>query len=760
MLYNELIKEILSKRGITTDEEITKFLNPSLNDFLNPFDLSGMQEAVDRINNAILNKETILIYGDYDADGVCSVSILYLFLKSKGVNCFAFIPNRHTDGYGLSETTVEQIAEEYAPDLVITVDTGISAKKEIELLLDLGIDCIVTDHHEPPQELPDCIVIDPKLSNQRYQFDGLSGAGVAFKLISAHSGLNEALKYVDICAISTIGDIVPLVDENRIISVLGLKQMNGNNMRPSIAELKRRLKIDTLTSTDVAFKIVPRLNASGRMDSAYKCFEFLICNDKQRIEELFNLIENDNNERLNESARIEKVVSSELIDIDFNTTPAIFIKEHSINLGLIGIIASKLCSQYNRPVFVFSQDENGMLKASIRSVEGINIFEILDRHRDLLIDVGGHSLAGGLTISPNNYEKFKKIVLNEISIMFKNFNYGTNVDYDAEITERHICMDFVDAIDKLEPFGFKNPRPQFLLKLENADYVPMKSYKHYRIITPTKKEIITFFGNKYRAYFVKPSLKQVVITLEKDTYGKTPRAKAILKTLVGGVENCDNTTHSLIKYMYRQFSSINLESKEKAIMFEQEEQLKDIIDKKFGTIVITDDFNTACKLSVEYNIKVLPYPQISGETFILYNPNQIINYNDFFMYKNLVFVDGYYDKSEFNYLIGTNCYVKNKKITFPKLDYTREQFAINYKRMMTRMPALGNDLIDVVTKLNYDKALNLTQLALCVLVSVELGFVDLNEEDGGFELSHKVKTKKCELSNSVFMKKLQTMGDI
>lgn len=758
MLYNEIINEILAKRGICTKEEIDKFLNPSINDFLNPFNLSGMKSAVDRINKAINDNETVVIYGDYDADGVCSVSILYLYLKSKGVNVIAFIPNRHTDGYGLSEGTVELIAEEYKPDLVITVDTGISAKAEIEMLMDLGIDCLVTDHHEPPKELPDCIIVDPKLPNQDYGFDGLSGAGVVFKLITALSGLNEALRYVDICAISTVGDIVPLVNENRIITILGLKEMNSDHVRPSIAELKRQLKITELTSTDIAFKIVPRINASGRMDSAYKCFEFLIAKDKEKIAELFNLIENDNNERLGESSRIEKIVASQLVDIDFNKTPAIFIKDKSINLGLIGIVASKLCGQYNRPVFVFSEDENGMLKASVRSVDGIDIFEIMDAHRDILIDVGGHTLAGGLTIAPNNYEKFKSLVMSDMLSKYNDFSYETKQDYDAEITEKHICLDFVDTINKLEPFGFKNPRPQFLLKFNHANYEQMKSYKHYKIVLPSKKEIVAFFGNKYRAYFIKNTKKNSIISIERDTFLKTPRAKAILKSFDGEITEFDNHNNAIIKAMYRQFLTLN-SCRQKAELFNDISELKFLQREKFGSIIVTEQYETAVEISNALSVKIGVFPQTSGETMVLYNPHQFIDFNDFFMYHNIIFADGYYTKTEFDFLIGAKCYVKNKNLDFPKLDYSREQFAVCYKRMMTRMPALGNDILEAVMKINYDNSLDPKQVALCVLVSIELNFVDFFEGDGGFEVSHMSKTRKCDLSNSKFMNLLMKLGE-
>lgn len=753
ILYEDKIKRILKKRGIESNEDIRRFLSPSLDDIYDPFLLKGMKEAKERISIAIDEKQTVLIYGDYDADGICSVSMLYLFLKSRGLEPVAFIPNRHTDGYGLSEETIDVIVNTHFPDLIITVDTGISAKNEIEILKDCGIDVIVTDHHEPPELLPECIVIDPKIAGQSYPFNGLSGAGVVFKLIHAMSDLNEALKYVDICAISTIGDIVPLLDENRIITKLGLEKINAKDCRPSIAYLKKYLKVDNLSSTDITFKVVPRLNASGRMDSAFKGFEFMISEDEKTIKAKFDEIEADNNDRLKQSQEIQAEVNEQIKDLDFNAEPAVFIRNDNINLGLIGIIASKLCSQLNRPVFIFSQDENGHLKASIRSIEGINIFEILDKYRDLLIDVGGHSLAGGLTIDPLNYDQFKEVIQEEVVALFNNLEENNAIEYDEELIESDINLDFVEALEKLEPFGFQNPKPVFLLKGNKFYYYETKSFKHFKIVTPTRKEIMSFFGVKYCPYFKMKGKKELYFNLERDTFYKVPKVKALLKEMSSEItEINDAKKYGFIKALERKYKSIMKPCNNNIIMFNDPSECNTLMISKSGTLFVTDNFAKFRELTSKYKMFGGVVPQADGQTMIVYNPIQCIEFNALVQYNNIVFLDGYYLESEMNF-INSNVYLLNNKLDSIKLDLSRETFARYYKVVMSKLPSAGNDLIEVCEAICPKEDYNLTQMAFTILVCAELGFIDMTISDI-CEIKHTVEKVKKDLSSSELFKSL------
>lgn len=749
MLYEENVKSILRKRGISTEEEIQNFLNPSLSGIHDPKLLNGMEDAGSRIMQAIEEKQTVLIYGDYDADGICSVSILFLFLKSRGLEPIAFIPNRHTDGYGLSEETVEYIASTYFPDLVITVDTGISAKNEVEMLKDCGIDVIVTDHHEPPEVLPDCIIVDPKCSGQAYPFNGLCGAGVVFKVVQYLGGLSEALKYIDICAISTIGDIVPLIDENRILTKFGLDKINGDNPRPSIAFFKKHIKMAKIDSTDIAFKLVPRLNASGRMDSAYKGFEFLISENEDEIAEKYASIEEDNNERLRQSQEIQEEINKQLVGIDLNTEPAIFVKSDNINLGLIGIVASKLCGLYQRPVFVFTPDENGNLKASIRSVDGINVFEILDKHRAELIDVGGHSLAGGLTIAPENYEKFKKQIQAEVKAIYDNLEFSSEINYDVEITEQDLSLNFAQAIATLEPFGFCNPKPTLLLKTKDATIEPMKSFRHFRIVTPRKKEIIAFYGEKYKSIFEMNAVKNIYLNLEVDTYFKCTRAKATLVDISVDPVEIDGIRDEInIKNMEMAFNSIIANEQNYVKRFKSLSEVEKYLNYKSGTIVVSNNFSTAKKISTEYNLILSTIPQSNGRSMVLYNPISCIDYSTLLQYKYIIFADSNLGNTQFGE-INANTFVLDENCTI-SVDKSRETFAKYYKLIMQRIPNSGNDIIEIAKKIkaNYEN-INLTQLAFTIFVCAELKFIGYKRTDI-IELSALSKKGKTDLQSSKF----------
>ena len=325
--------ELLLARGLDNVEDAKKFLHPSLNDMSNPFDIKGMKEAVDRIKTAISKKERILIFGDYDCDGISAISILMLYLENKTSVDF-YIPDRNEDGYGLSSHAIENLFKENKPNLVITVDCGITSVKEIESLKESHIDVIVTDHHEPQDEIPDCIVVDPKI--EKKGFYDFCGAGVALKLVEALSNREEIKKYLDICAIATIADVVPLIGENRIIAAFGLEKIRTNTR----LGLRIMLGGKEITSYDVMYKIAPRINSAGRLGSAKKVVDLFISKDPILLTMLCDELEADNTRR---QAICEQVVSEAremLKDVDFNKTRIIILENDNWEAGVIGIAAA------------------------------------------------------------------------------------------------------------------------------------------------------------------------------------------------------------------------------------------------------------------------------------------------------------------------------------------------------------------------------------------------------------------------------------
>lgn len=745
MKYENTIKELLRKRGFESETEMEEFLNPSLDSFHNPFLLKNMDKAVERINTAINNKEKIVIYGDYDCDGISAVSVLYLFFKSKGLMVQGFIPSRHTDGYGLSEETVYRIKEEFNPTLVITVDTGISAWKEIELFNSLGVDTIVTDHHEPPEKLPAGIVIDPKILDQDYPFSGLSGAGVAFKLVQALSGLDTALEYADIVAISTVGDIVPLLDENRMIVKLGLEKINSKHSRPSIGYLKSKLKLGYVSSTDISFKIVPRLNACGRISSAEKCFLFMVSENGNELEKLFLKIEEDNSERLLLSANTFEKIDKTLATIDLNKEPAVFILDEDINLGIIGIVASRLVNIINRPVFIFTKDESGQLKASVRSVEGIDIFKILDSHRELMVDVGGHSMAGGLTILPENYNALKEAVRKDLQgVDPELFKSKKQEEYDLEISEKDINIDFAMELESLEPFGFQNPQPLFKLCTKSTNYMPLKSLKHFKIGLNGKKEIMSFFGDNLVPYFKTTAEKETIITLEVDRYFSTPRPKAMLKYL-----SCKN-------YKFNDEKSF---SKAKDIFYlnglEKREEKKNPENFKylpFGVAVITDSYEDAVYMQKKTGYKIVLDVEDSGESVIIYNPYRTVGDKLFQMYKS---VEVRSSSIFAEYLRSRGLLVLDSSTrNSVELKLTREVFKQAYVALTKELKVVGNNFFEIVDKLADKTKFEPVMIVSVFLIGHELGFYNISQSESGVEILVNTNSKKRNLEESSLYRKL------
>ena len=411
-LDNRII-EVLKNRGYKTDKEINEFLEPSFSMLLNPFDLDGMKEAKERIEKAINLNEKIVIYGDYDCDGISACVILYKYFLSKGIVCDVYIPNRFDDGYGLSFDMIDEVIEKSKPNLIITVDLGVTAVKEVEKIKSLGVDIIVTDHHEPSAEIPNCVVIDPKREGQNYGFDGLCGAGVALKLVEALAGREEAIKYLDVCAIATIGDIVPLVNENRVIAKFGIEKLNKGEGINSYKFMFDKLGLKKLNATDITFKIVPRINASGRMSNAKKVFDFLIEEDETKLEERYQEMALDNELRLTSINEGVVALEKEMEKINL-AKDNIILLVGDFHQGVLGILASRICHDYNRPAIIFTKTEDGTYKGSGRSLDEIDLHQALENVSNLLTRFGGHKMAVGVELKIEKFEEFKKSISKEI----------------------------------------------------------------------------------------------------------------------------------------------------------------------------------------------------------------------------------------------------------------------------------------------------------------------------------------------------------
>lgn len=479
---SEKVMKIIISRGYDTEKKISDFLWPEKIELQSPFLMKGMTEAVEKIKDYIKNNKKILVFGDYDVDGISATAIMIKTLKKMGCDAKYFLPNRYVDGYGLTKNVISKIKNIYAPDLIITVDCGITAVEEVEFAKDLGIDVVITDHHEIGEVIPDCIVVNTKFTNQQYTFRGLCGTGVAFKLSQALTSFEEASEYLPIVAIATIADIVPLTDENRVLTRLGFACMEKLPTGLKNMFTANKVSIKEPDASDIAFKIAPKLNASGRMGDAANSLLLYFENNPVRIKELIRKIVEYNTKRQALGTQIYEDCKNMLKDKDTTNMPAIILWNENWDHGILGIECSKLLEDYNRPVFLFTKDGND-LKGSARSVKDVNIHNILSSVSDLLDVFGGHTMAAGLTLKHKNFDEFVRRVNAYIIEKINNKVFEPIEYYDDDISLGDINKKFIDDLKVLEPCGSDNQKPRFLIESNDINIQPLaKSSGHANIV--------------------------------------------------------------------------------------------------------------------------------------------------------------------------------------------------------------------------------------------------------------------------------------
>ena len=474
----EAIAKIMALKGIHNRRISSTFFKPSKNNLHDPFKLKGMQRAV---NHIIEQKELgnkILIFGDYDVDGVSSTSILYLFLTSINIDVSYYIPHRDIDGYGLSNRGID-FAKEIGSSLIITCDCGINAFEEINYANSLNIDVIITDHHKPEEKIPDCIsVINPHQKDCNYPFKGLCGAGVAFKLAFAISeklsiGPENVWCYADLATLGTAADMVPLTDENRIISHIGLGQIRrGNNLGISSLIRTSNLNIDHITIGQISFWVTPKINAAGRLGDASRAVKLLTSNNPIYAIELAKKLHLENEKRKDITKLMEQE-SISMVDkqLEIQDKQSIVLYKEGWNTGIIGIVASRIKEIYNRPTVIIGV-EKGVGKGSCRSIKDFDIVDALKLCDNFLEGFGGHPMAAGLTI---NEEKLDELIDNFENICTEKLDLNAltpKIFIDCEIKLNEINSRMINFLKYLEPFGPKNAKPKFLSRNVYVDGIP------------------------------------------------------------------------------------------------------------------------------------------------------------------------------------------------------------------------------------------------------------------------------------------------
>lgn len=533
---NPLAALIAVSRGLDLGDDAESFFDEFSYPETDPFSLIDMDKAVERINRALDNYESITVFGDYDADGITATALLYSYLETNGANVTRYIPDRLVEGYGLNVEAVEALAAS-GTKLLITVDNGVSAILETQRANELGMDVIITDHHKVGEEIPDAVaVVNPHRPDCPTQFEDFSGVGVALMLVCAleGGGFEGVLEeYGDLAAIGTIGDVVTLKGDNRLIVRTGLRMIN-EEPRPGITALlnKAGLSGKYISSANVAFALCPRINATGRMGTANKALDLLLCDDEDIADQIAEEIQSLNVLRqktendifvqaLEQLARHPERMHDRILVVD----------SEDWHQGVIGIVAAKLVEKFSKPAIVISHGEKEA-KGSCRSVEGFSIFDAINAVSDCLTHFGGHTLAAGIGLECERTDEFRKRIndyARHIEIPFPVQNI------DCKLNPRGINLDLLDALQLLEPFGSGNPQPSFgLYGMRIDDLSPISEGKHMRLSLSrngAKVNAVYFKMPENSFPFVRGDIVDLAVNLDRNVYNGETRVSVIVRNM-------------------------------------------------------------------------------------------------------------------------------------------------------------------------------------------------------------------------------------
>ena len=770
---NKKVIEIAYSRGYKTESDLQVFFNPANQSYYNPFLLSGMKEATEKISWYAKNNKDILIFGDYDVDGMSATAIMIKMLKKLGVNARYYLPNRFIDGYGLTCDVIDKICKDKKPDVIITVDCGITCYKEVEYCKELGIDIIITDHHELPEITPNTIVINPKIPNQNYNFNGLCGTGVAFKISQAILGETESEEFLPIATIATIADIVPLTSENRIIVAKGLKVMDKYLPYGLKAIFKQnKINLSNLDANDIAFKIAPKLNASGRMGSAEDSLELMLETDPVRVKELLQKVNDHNTKRQTICTKVFDDCMAMLKNEDMSKLPAIILKSDKWDSGILGIVCSRLLDIYNRPVILLAQNGHE-LKGSARSIEDVNIHQVLSSVNDLLVVFGGHKVAAGLTLKVENFEEFKNKVN---SFIFENVNSQAFIPidyYDVELSLNDLNDSLFNDLKLLEPCGCENAKPKFLIKTNKVRISRLSPKSVHAYININDKLNLIYF-NYLKDY---PKLnfgKYYEFVFELQSKNKSGY-KGLIKNFDSSNEIKDSSDKYFNAFKLNQLRyETNDKIDENRIKTYEDKSLLDFFagcaSSSFGTCFICFDASKYKQFLQDYDLKNIydiNFLECRATGFNTLNLSPIdINFVN--SYKKIVFLDAVYDKG---YLCQI-CQNSTAEIYIPKienndvnmilnLDISRENITKFYRTLQKIDNEEFTSLIGLHSKILRDLKTNFSfsNFLFYYYIFSELNIINPGSKDGLFTFTIN-KNIKTDLNKSNIYNKVKLIRKI
>lgn len=548
-----LTAKLLANRGLDSADKVKEFLNKESIPLHDPFLLKDMDKACARVKQAIEKKENVCIYGDYDVDGVTSTMMLYTYLTEHGVHCQYFIPDRISEGYGLSLPVIQKMVGQVG--LIITVDTGITAIEEAKFAKENGIDMVITDHHSCREELPDAVaVVNPRRDDCDYPFKNLAGVGVVFKLLCAVDGNTERVceRYSDIVAIGTIADVMPIIDENRRIAAMGLQKLESVRS-PGILALMRHAgiikhghQVKKVTSSTIGYVLAPRINAAGRIASASRAVELLATNDETVADQIaYELCEINKQRQETEQKIYEQAIAQ--IRTECNDDCFFVLASDGWHQGVIGVVASKIAEKFSAPCILFSFDGN-VAKGSGRSIKGFSLMDALASCGDLLIEYGGHELAAGLSIEREKLPEFRKRINEYASQYLTRSDSQLPLEVECLVDFPDITMEGIEEMQTLEPFGLMNPQPVLMMRhVTLAELVPLSGGKHMKFkIRPESRQGGTaeisaiYFNVPQEMRLTEGNVCDVVFTADINEYMGTRSPQVTIKEIrLSGIDGAD-----------------------------------------------------------------------------------------------------------------------------------------------------------------------------------------------------------------------------
>ena len=578
---------ILYGRGVNTPEKAEAFIHPSKSHFISPFKMRGMQEACSLIKLARDEEWDVLVYGDYDADGVCAATIMGGALKDYGVNVRVYVPERR-NGYGVTVAAIDEIFEDYFPQLVITVDCGISNAEEVEYLKESGCEVIVTDHHELPENIPDCICINPKFEDG-YPYDNLCGAGVAFKVACALNG-KSAYKYLDFAALATVADSVPLMGENRDIVAEGLKLIN-TSPRKCFSNFLTKTQ-DGADAHTLAFTIAPKINAAGRMGDAASALALFSETDEKAVFELSARLTSYNQERQLKCDELYNQAKAKLSERGAYGR-VIMLWDESWNTGFVGIVAARLAEEYGRPVILFVNN-GGMLKGSARSIEGVNIFDALKACSDFISEFGGHSQAAGVNVTEENFALLEGALNEYMERTYTAEDFIPTI-YISGMLEGENVLRLSRELETFEPYGVGNKRPMFAAKVEECRPRAIKPFSPHLTFKCGGLEMMFFGGAKYAEILRSPAPKTLVFEYNVSRFRGREYVRGFVRDVIyssesGGYAGEYISANAVMRAALPQVSCSPVYKTAAEIDKIMEED-----DGGYGTLYIAEDYATLSK---------------------------------------------------------------------------------------------------------------------------------------------------------------------